>query len=104
MGKQIDSKNLTNGKVKCTILMDLNETLHLKGNLMEVYLFSPDSCEAKAGVFDTGIKHSTKYFEIPESMALKHTKKRKIKTDFSVSCQKIEKEDKAFFIYVVSKK
>ncbi|MCP3683461.1 MAG: hypothetical protein GY861_12310 [bacterium] len=104
MGKQIDSKELTNGKVKCTILMDLNETLSLKGNLRDVYLFSPDSCEAKAAFFDTGVKHSTKYFEIPESMSLKNTSKRRSKQDFSVSCQKIEKEDKAFFIYVVSKK
>ena len=69
--------------------------LQLKGHLDRVYLFTENTglCETK--VSHRGMNSSTKYFLIPREL------RKGLRLDAHVSCQRIDEEDKTFFIYVL---
>lgn len=102
----LNFKELDDKKIKCTLLLDIEETFNLQGNLKGVYLFSSDLSTTQVGIKELGIDKSSKYFEIPKKMMLKkHEGKNKIfENKVTASCQKIENEDKYFFIYIINKK
>jgi hypothetical protein len=95
---------MASGKVNCVFEVCPDEVLGLKGNLNGVYAFSAGFCKTKAGFVEMGINNSTKYFEVPEAMIIKHGNKRVKSADrLGVSCQTLEDESKVFFIYVINK-
>ncbi|MFH1181898.1 MAG: hypothetical protein V1702_02985 [Candidatus Woesearchaeota archaeon] len=104
MGRLLRTKSLASGKVKCFLEVCPDEVLSLEGSLRDVYVFSAGFCKTKAGFVEMGINDSTKYFEVPEGMVIKHGAKRVKSADrLGVSCQTLEDESKIFFIYIVNR-
>ncbi|MBN2454454.1 hypothetical protein JXB11_02815 [Candidatus Woesearchaeota archaeon] len=104
MGKLIGYRPLKSGKIKCFLSTDVSESSQLEGNMRGVYLFCPGTCKTKSGVIEVGINHSTKYFEVPEALIFKPRRKKISKKKLFGTCQKLEKKDKVFFIYIVMKR
>jgi hypothetical protein len=104
MARLIKEKVLPDGTIQFDILLCAREVLGLGGNMHNVHIFFPGICNTKTRIVGMGINNSTKYFEVPESLNLKHSPK-KVKPAFrpGVSCQKLESEHRVFFIYVVNR-
>jgi hypothetical protein len=104
MGKLIKTYSLAGGMLKCILEVCTAEVLGLKGNLRNIYIFSGGFCNTKARFVEMGINKSTKYFEVPESLPLKHcTGMVRSRKKPDVSCQTLEDEDKTFFIYILNR-
>lgn len=102
MGKIVGVKSLVNQKMKYNILLNMEETLRLKGRLRDVHFFSTDSATVKSGLMETGMSNATKYFTIPEEFIFRKSKK-KIKQEPLTSCLKMETQGEVFFIYIMQK-
>lgn len=103
MSKLIEVKSLAKGGMKCIFKLHPDEVLGLGGNFRGIYAFSSDACNIRAKLVEMGIENSTKYFEAPENLVVKHRAKRVSPLKLYVTCQRLESQDKFFFIYVVSR-
>jgi hypothetical protein len=100
MGKILNRENMAKGKVKCTVLMEREEALQLRGNFKGIHLFSPAVLGINVKIMETGVGHSTKYFTVPEKEISIYTQTK----ESAVICQRAEDEKHHYFIYVVPKK
>ena len=80
------------------VLLNEDEACQLRNHVTKIHVFSSDLCSQDAGVIERGNKGGTKYFSIPLSL-----KSRQKKRYSKISYQKIEKEGKSYFVYVVEK-
>ena len=74
------------------------EARQLKNHIANIHMFSATLCNQDSKIIERGAKGRAKYFTIPLSL-----KSRKKKRYNKVSYQKIETEDKIFFICVIDK-
>lgn len=103
MGQILDTKRITNNKMKLKLLLDLKEILLLQGCTNGTHLFSSDNHKEKAWIMETGTKKSVKYFVIPQKFILRLYKKKKKFIEYVGSCQRIDNQNKIFFIYILKK-
>ena len=84
-------------KVVVEAALDYNELVQLKGEIDNIHLFSEKVADLETNISSRGKNEATKYFLIP----------RHLRKDLSirepVSCQRINTQDKAIFVYVVHK-
>lgn len=78
--------------------MDYDEAIQLRNHIKNVHMISLDLCDQNTKIIQRGNKGGAKYFVIPLSL-----KSRKKKRYSKVSYQKIELEDKIFYICVANK-
>lgn len=97
MGSIISSRIAKNGKIVCEVEMDYKESLQLKGHVKRIYLFSEDVAETKTNLSGRGKNRATKYFLIPREL------RTNLKFGDKVSCQRLEDQSRAIFIYIVNK-
>ena len=97
MGEIIKTK-VIGDKIIYKIELTEEEALQLRNHVTRVHVFSSDLCDHDSRMIERGAKNSAKYFVIPLSL-----KSRKRKRYINVSYQKIEVEDKIFFICVADK-
>jgi len=96
MGEVINTK-ISSDKIIYRIELSEEEARQLKNHVTNVHIFSDNLCNHDSRIIERGVKGGAKYFVIP--LSLKSRKKRYSK----VSYQKIETEDKVFYICVVEK-
>ena len=97
MGSILNSKVTNEGKVIVSILMDHEESLHLKGHIDKIHVFSEKTFETKSNVAMRGNMAATKYFLIPKDM------RQNLKYNSEVHCQKIETKSRIFLVYSIDK-
>jgi len=97
MGSIISSRSNKDGKIIYEIELDYAESLHLKGHIKKVCLFSEDACDAVSKLSSRGTHESTKYFLVPKELRANLTTADKVK------CQKIITDSKMIFIYVLDR-
>ncbi len=97
MGEIIKTKT-SGDKIIYKIELSEEEAMQLKNHVKGVHMFSANLCDNDTNIIERGAKGGAKYFIIPLSL-----KSRKKKRYHKVSYQKIEFEDKIFFVYVVDK-
>jgi hypothetical protein len=96
MGQIVSSKR-ENDKVVVEVQLDHEELVQLKGQIDNVHLFSEQVADCETKISRRGKNEATKYFLIPRYM------RRDIKLKDPVNCQRIDTEDKAMFVYTVTK-
>ena len=96
MGEVINTKT-SSDKIIYRIELTEGEARQLRNHVTNVHIFSENLCNFDSRIIERGVKGGAKYFVIP--LGLKSRKKKYSK----VSYQKIETEDKIFFICVVEK-
>lgn len=77
--------------------MDYEEALQLEGNMNDIHLFSDRLSSRKAVLIERGNNFSTKYFLIPREI------RHGIDLRKDITCQRIDIQDKTFFIFTVEK-
>ena len=97
MGEIIKTKT-SGDKIIYKIELTEDEAQQLKNHVAKIHMFSANLCDQDSKIIERGAKGRAKYFTIPLSL-----KSRKRKRYNKVSYQKIETEDKIFFICVVEK-
>ncbi|MCK5026469.1 MAG: hypothetical protein KAS15_07780 [Nanoarchaeota archaeon] len=97
MGKIIESKFLTNDKVKLKICLNKEEVFALKGHIHNINIIAEDALIGSK-VIERGQQGSSKYFTIPRN-GLKGCKIPAKK----INCNCITIGDKILFIYDYSK-
>ena len=97
MGEIINTKT-SSDKIIYKTELNGKEAFQLKNHMKSIHMFSADLCNNDTRIIERGNKGSAKYFVIPLSL-----KSRKKKRSNKVSYQKIEIEDKVFYICVVDK-
>lgn len=97
MGEIINTKT-SSDKIIYKIELSEEEALQLKNHMKNVHMFSANLCNQNTRIIERGNKRGAKYFVIPLSL-----KSRKKKRYHSISYQKIEADDKVFYIYTVHK-
>jgi len=97
MGEIINTKT-SSDKIIYKIELNEEEALQLKNHMKKIHMFSGNLCNNDTRIIERGNKGGAKYFVIPLSL-----KSRKKKRYSKVSYQKIEIEDKVFYICVVGK-
>jgi len=96
MGQIIDKKNLEDNTVICSVLLDADEVVNLKGHLKNIHLFCSEDCDKEAGMNTRGNRGVTKYFKIPLSI-----RSRK-KCSGTLGYQKLDTPSKVFYIYSIN--
>ena len=96
MGMIISSKK-KGKKIISEFLSDYDEFLQLKGHLDDIRLFSENVGGVQTNISQRGKNEATKYFLITKQY------RRGFKFNNSVSCQKLDFDDKAIFVYIVDK-
>jgi len=96
MGTIINTKK-EGDNVIVEVLANYNEFLHLKGHLNDIRLISENTAEVRTNISQRGKNSATKYFLIPRQF------RKGFKFNNTISCQKMDLEDKVIFIYVVNK-
>ena len=97
MGEIINTKT-SSDKIIYKIELNQEEALQLKNHMRNVHMFSGNLCNQDTRIIERGNKGGAKYFVIP--LSLKSRKKKKYN---KVSYQKIEINDKVFYICTVYK-
>ena len=97
MGEIIKTKT-SGDKIIYKIELTEDGARQLKNHVTKVHMFSANLCNHDSKIIKRGAKGGAKYFTIPLSL-----KSRKRKKFSKVSYQKLETEDKIFFICVVDK-
>ena len=97
MGNVIKTKTFSD-KIVYKIELTEEEALQLKNHVTNVHMFVADLCKCETKIIERGAKRGAKYFAIPLNL-----KSRKKKRYSKVSYQKIETEDKVYFICIVDK-
>lgn len=95
MGKIVRQK-LKDDKVIAEIQLSKDEAKELKGEMENITLFSEATATTPTRVSLRGKNEATKYFLIPKTL------RRSLNVMGSVSCQRIKREDKDIFVYVVN--
>ena len=96
MGKIIASKRTEKGVI-LEVELDFEEARILKGYYDGVHVFSDLVGDFKTHVSTRGRNSSTKYFLIPKLL------RKNLDFSGSVSCQKIDTENKVYFVYALDK-
>lgn len=94
---EIIAKKVIKKKVRCKILLDIQEFESLKGNFKKVYAFSSKLCEHVAEINTRGNKGVTKYARIPLSI------RPKKKPSGELKYLKLNTPSKQYFIYSIEK-
>jgi len=98
MGKILNIKYTSKGKVRCELELDYDEAVQLRGSLKQVYAFSDEIKNndlAKTHISVRGPNGSSKYFLLPK--ALRHG----IKFPKEMVCIRHNVPGKVFFIYSI---
>ena len=96
MGDVINTKT-SSDKIIYKIELTEEEARQLKNHVTNIHIFSENLCNHDSKLIERGVKKGAKYFVIP--LSLKSRKKKYSK----VSYQKLEAENKVFYICVVEK-
>ncbi len=96
MGTVINTKK-EGDNVILNLELHYKEALQTKGHLNNIHIFSEDASNMEAHISQRGKNASTKYFLIPRHL------RKNIKFNTNVSCQMLDLNEKAVFIYVVEK-
>ena len=75
--------------------LDVNELLSLRGHVDDIHLISDRIVDVPANISLRGRNEATKYFLIPRQL------RKDLRFRTNVSCQRIDSEGKAIFVYVV---
>ncbi len=94
MGKILAQKLHESG-ILAEVLLTREEARDLGGEMENVMVFTEERAKTPSRISLRGRNEATKYFLIP-----KHLRKT-LNTRGSVSCQRMKREDKDVFIYVV---
>lgn len=94
MGKILRQKLKENGIV-AEILLTREETRELGGIMEDVTLFTDARSKTAARISLRGKNEATKYFLIPKQL------RKSLNTMGSVSCQRLQRDGKDIFVYVV---
>ena len=97
MGEIINTKT-SSDKIIYKIELNEEEALQLRNNMKKVHMFSADLCNNDTRIIERGNKGGAKYFVIPLSL-----KSRKKKKYGKISYQKIEIDEKVFYICTIHK-
>jgi hypothetical protein len=84
-------------KVVVEALLDHRELLNLKGEIDNVHLFTEKVAEIQTNIARRGKNEATKYFLIPKQL------RKDLNIRDPVSCQRINTENKAIFVYVLNR-
>jgi hypothetical protein len=98
MGEVVNSRLSSDNSVNYSVELHEKEARVLKNRVHNVHLFNAGLCNVDAGIIERGKSLGAKYFVVPKS--LRTRKKCKMTR---VSYQKIETDDKVFFICVSRK-
>jgi hypothetical protein len=98
MGEVVNSKILTENKVLYQIELEEKDARLLKNRIHNVHLFDEELCKIDTQIIERGKSRGAKYFIVPK--CLRTRRKNKI---HNVTYQKIETDDKVFFICVAKK-
>ena len=96
MSKIVSTKRNKEGVV-LELQTDYDEFLDLQGHMDQIHLFAEEKGLIKTHISQRGKNGATKYFLVPRQL------RKGFKFDNAVSCQRIDKDDKAFFIYTIDK-
>ena len=77
--------------------MSYEEYLNLEGHLEDIHLVAEKPNSIKTNMSQRGTNGATKYFLIPREL------RKGFKINNAISCQRIDTEQKALFIYIVDK-
>ena len=99
MGKIVESKFLTNDKVKLKICLDKEEVFALKGHVHNITLIAEDALHTGSKIIERGQQGSSKYFTIPQDFLKGYKFSAK-----EINCNSITIGNKILFIYEYPKK
>lgn len=77
--------------------MDYDEYLSLQGHLENIHVIAETKGMVKTNISQRGTNGATKYFLIPREL------RKGFKLNNEISCQRLDTDDKALFVYVVDK-
>ena len=97
MGKILNTKSLSDGKIMFEVVVDYDEALQLQGHVTNIRMFSENTLDNSTQISMRGSMASTKYFLIPKKL------RKGLKFVSDVMCQKIETPSKVMFVYVIDK-
>ena len=97
MGEIINTKTSPD-KITYKIELNIKKALQLKNHMKNIHMFSANLCNNDTRIIERGNKKGAKYFVIP--LILKSRKKKRFNR---VSYQKIETDEKVFYICTVNK-
>jgi hypothetical protein len=96
MGEIVATKRARQGgKILVEVLVNQDEFRQLRGEMSQVYLFSEKVANVPSKVSLRGRNEVTKYFLIPRQL------RKRLAIRGEVSCQRIERDGKSVFIYVL---
>ena len=98
MGVVLGTKVKDDGKVVFEVLLEQKEALQLKGHIEKVHLFSDKAAESEIVITQRGTNDATTYLLVPKEM------RNETKLQGKAKCQRIESNDKIFFVYSVDKR
>jgi len=96
MGSIIKTKRSDKGVV-LEVQTDYEEYLELHGHLENIHLIAETNGLVRTNISQRGTNGATKYFLIPREF------RKGFQITNIVSCQRLDKDDKAIFVYVIDK-
>lgn len=97
MGSILSSKKIKAGKIILRVEVGYEESLNLKGNIDDVYLFSDNASEIKTRFSQRGTNDATKYLLIPRCL------RSGLNFNKEVLCQRIETPSRSIFVFSLEK-
>lgn len=82
-------------KLVCEILLDVEESRNLRGEVDNLHVLAEGVANVSSRVSLRGKNEATQYFLIPRQL------RKKLDTNASVSCQRLESDGKTLFLYVL---
>jgi hypothetical protein len=95
---EIIAMRISAGKVRCKLLVDEKEALHLRGNMRKIHLFSAEQCSTNSRIIEKGKDGVTKHFMVPINFKTKSKKKPD-----RISYSAIDLDNHITFIYIIDK-
>jgi len=97
MGEIIKSR-VAGDKIVCSIAVNEEEAIALKGRIKNIHMFAIDLCDTDSTIIEKGKNGVVKYFRLPCNLRLKSKKKPELR-----SCQLIETDTSVFVINICEK-
>ncbi|NPE26661.1 hypothetical protein HNV12_01500 [Methanococcoides sp. SA1] len=98
MGEILKTKVMPSNKIRIFLKLTEKEAKNLKNHAKKIHLFSENLCIHQTNIIQRGAKMGAKYVAVP--LILKSRKKPKLS---EISYQKIETQNKVFYIAIAKK-
>jgi hypothetical protein len=97
MGCIQSSKIRNDEKVVFEVVLDYDESLHLKGHFDNIHLFSEEVIDTDTILAVRGANDATKYFLVPKNL------REGINLEGKVKCNRFDTKTKIVFVYMIDK-